>query len=50
MKYTVNNLFQAIGSVNRQHIQLIILIISLILLVLGAGAPASGGNLPGGGG
>ncbi|MFC1879009.1 hypothetical protein ACFLZW_03765 [Chloroflexota bacterium] len=51
MKSTINNLFPLVSRIDRQHIQLIILIISLSLLVLGAGAPACGGSgLAGGGG
>jgi hypothetical protein len=31
------------GKIDRRHIQLILLIITLSLLVIGAGAPAGGG-------
>jgi hypothetical protein len=31
-------------KINRQHVQLILVIISLAILVLGAGAPADGGG------
>jgi hypothetical protein len=31
-------------KINRQHVQLVLAIISLAMLVLGAGAPADGGG------
>lgn len=32
-------------KINRQHIQLVFVLISLTMLVLGVGAPADGGNI-----
>ena len=48
MKYYLNSLI-AHTSANRQQIQLLLLIVSLCLLVIGAGAPVGGGDgSPGG--
>ncbi len=33
------------SKINRQHIQMALVLISLTMLVLGAGAPADGGNI-----
>jgi len=33
------------SKINRQHIQLALVLISLSMLVLGAGAPSSGGDV-----
>jgi hypothetical protein len=41
MKYT---LLQLGTKINRQHIQLFVTLIALILLVLGVGAPMDGGG------
>jgi hypothetical protein len=41
MKYT---LLQLGTKINRQHIQLVVTLIALILLVLGVGAPMDGGG------
>ncbi|HQV63659.1 MAG TPA: hypothetical protein PKV19_06620 [Anaerolineales bacterium] len=32
-------------KINRQHIQLVLVLISLTMLVLGVGAPADGGSI-----
>lgn len=34
------------GKINRQHVQFVLALLVLAMLVLGAGAPASGGGLP----
>jgi hypothetical protein len=48
MKSQMTNLILSGGRINRQHIQFILLILSLGLLVIGAGAPAgAGGGSPG---
>jgi hypothetical protein len=49
MKHTFNNLVWYAGRIDRRHIQLFLLILSLSLLVIGAGAPGGPGD-PGGGG
>jgi hypothetical protein len=49
MKNLIQNLGLRAGQLDRQQIQLIFLIVSLSLLVIGATAPAgSGGGIPGG--
>jgi hypothetical protein len=32
-------------KINRQHVQMILVIVTLVMLVLGAGAPADGGGI-----
>jgi hypothetical protein len=50
MKNYLNSLNWTIVTLDRQKIQLILLVISLSLLVLSAGAPVGGGDtIPGGG-
>jgi hypothetical protein len=44
MKNKLAFLASSVQKINRQHVQLILVIISLALLVLGAGAPADGGG------
>jgi hypothetical protein len=46
MKNLFNQIVHLFTKVNKYHIQLFLLIISLILLVIGAGAP-DGGGVPG---
>jgi len=36
--------FASLGSINRQHVQLVLAVISLAMLVLGVGAPSEGGG------
>lgn len=43
MKTYLNSLILR-ASLNRQHIQLLLLLVSLCLLVIGAGAPIGGGD------
>lgn len=45
MKNTFNRLVVSLASVNRQHIQLAFIILSLTMLVLGVGAPEDGGGV-----
>jgi hypothetical protein len=40
-----NTLLQLGTKINRQHIQLILTLIALLLLVLGIGAPMDGGGI-----
>jgi hypothetical protein len=51
MKSKLNGLYLQAAHLDRQHIQLLLLLVSLILLVIGAGAPVGGseGNAGGGG-
>ena len=44
MKHNFNNIFMYLSRMNRQHFQVILLLLSLILLVIGAGAPIGGGD------
>lgn len=44
MKNKLTSLFFSAQKINRQHIQLILVVISLAMLVLGIGAPADGGG------
>ncbi len=43
MKTYLNNLI-LYASLNRQNIQLLLLLVSLFMLVIGAGAPIGGGD------
>ena len=36
--------FAFLGGINRQHVQLVVAIVSLAMLVLGIGAPSDGGG------
>jgi hypothetical protein len=45
MKNTINSLVLSFSKVNRQHVQLLFVILSLTMLVLGVGAPEDGGNI-----
>jgi hypothetical protein len=44
MKNTLTSLFFSAQKINRQHVQLVLVIVSLAMLVLGIGAPADGGG------
>ncbi len=44
MKHHINSLYLNIIHLNRQHLQLLMLVLSLVLLVVGAGAPFGGGD------
>lgn len=45
MKNIINQMLHQATKINKYHLQLFLLIISLILLVIGAGAPETGGGL-----
>jgi hypothetical protein len=45
MKTTIAQLSLSVSKIQKQHIQLFFLLITLALLVLGAGAPADGGGI-----
>lgn len=47
MKGLVQEVKINIGRLDRRHIQFILLLLTLILLVLGAGAPGAGGDFAG---
>jgi hypothetical protein len=47
MKDLFRELQLGIGHLDRRHVQFILLILTLILLVLGAGAPGAGGDFAG---
>jgi hypothetical protein len=47
MKRMADQFKAAVSQINRRHIQLILLVVTLSLLVLGAGAPGVGSG-PGG--
>ncbi len=40
MKYRLYNLAVILGQLNQRHIQLVLIVLSLVLLVIGSGAPA----------
>jgi hypothetical protein len=44
MNHKFTSLIFSAWKINRQHVQLALVIISLALLVLGAGAPTDGGG------
>jgi hypothetical protein len=44
MKKVINNISLAASKINRRHLQTIIILLTLSLLVLGAGAPAIDGG------
>ncbi|MCB9111559.1 MAG: hypothetical protein H6634_09960 [Anaerolineales bacterium] len=45
MKDKLNLLIVSASKINRQHIQLVLVLVSLTMLVLGVGAPDDGGNI-----
>lgn len=47
MENYISKLSSTLVSLDRRHVQLMILIITLILFVLGAGAPETGGGFSG---
>ena len=44
MKRTVRNLSLTLGQLDSRHIRLGLVVLSLVLFVLGAGAPVAGGG------
>jgi hypothetical protein len=46
MKTQLSNLFLFTQKINRQHVQIAFALLTLVLFVLGAGAPDSGGTGP----
>lgn len=44
MKNTLAQFALSAGKINRQHIQLVLVVVALAMLVLGVGAPADGGT------
>jgi hypothetical protein len=44
MKNTIAQLSLSVSKIQKHHIQLFFLLLTVALLVLGAGAPASGGG------
>ncbi len=47
MKKLMNKLFPYAGKINQRHIQILLVLVTLTMLVLGAGAPGMTGG-PGG--
>ena len=47
MNYTISRFMGTIGRVDRRHIQLVLLLLTLILFVLTGGAPETGGGCNG---
>jgi len=45
MKTTFAQLSIAVSKIQKNHIQLFFLLLTMVLLVLGAGAPADGGGV-----
>jgi hypothetical protein len=46
MKNQVSKFFVLTHKINRQHIQVALALLALVLFVLGAGAPSDGGWVP----
>jgi TRAP-type uncharacterized transport system fused permease subunit len=44
MKNKLTSLVFSAQKLNRQHVQLVLVIVSLVMLVLGIGAPTDGGG------
>lgn len=44
MKRNIRNLNPILGQLDRRHVQLGLVVLTLVLFVLGAGAPAAGGG------
>lgn len=44
MKTQISRLFVFTQKINRQHIQVVFVLLALVLFVLGAGAPTDGGG------
>ena len=44
MKHNIRDLRLVLGRLDRRHVQLALVILSLVLFVLGAGAPDVGGG------
>jgi hypothetical protein len=44
MKNTLNQLALHAQKIDRRHIQFVLVLLGLVMLVLGAGAPEDGGN------
>jgi hypothetical protein len=47
MKAEFAKLFLFTQKINRQHVQVALALLALVLFVLGAGAPDTGGNIAG---
>jgi hypothetical protein len=45
MKTNLTSLMLSAPKINRQHVQLVLVIVSLVMLVLGVGAPTDGGGV-----
>lgn len=45
MKTNLTSLMLSARKINRQHVQLVLVIVSLVMLVLGVGAPTDGGGV-----
>jgi hypothetical protein len=45
MKLTINNLVLSLTKINQNHMQFVLMVISLVMLVLGAGAPEEVGGI-----
>ena len=45
MKLTINNLVLSLTKINKNHLQFALMVISLVMLVLGAGAPEEVGGI-----
>lgn len=45
MKNQINLFVMSLTKINRQHVQMFFLLLTLTMLVLGAGAPEDGGGI-----
>jgi len=50
MKRSISEIILIVGKIDRRHVQLALLILSLCLLVIGTGAPGGAGGGDGGSG
>ena len=46
MKTKISKFFTFTQKINRQHFQVVLALLALVLFVIGAGAPSDGGVLP----
>jgi hypothetical protein len=45
MKLTINNIVLSLTKINKNHVQFALMVVSLVMLVLGAGAPEEVGGV-----
>ncbi len=45
MKLSINNLVLSLSKINKTHLQFALMVVTLVMLVLGAGAPEEVGGI-----